>query len=154
MTDPMNALWQAQQDAAANFTDSWRTLLQPGADRAARPQAPAEAADADDPERLVATQPDDDADSDTKPDDDADSDTKPDEVVEPEPSLAEAFQAMQVLHDAQRDLAQHLTRVADLQRDLAEATSAWARRQRDHADALDRVLATLLAAPAERPVES
>ena len=127
MTEPMNELWRAQQSAAAQFTESWRTLLQPGAGRPAPPPS-----DADDAEQHPV-------------------DPEPDEVAEPEPSVEDAFQAIRALRDGQRDLAADLTRWAELQRGLADATTAWASRQRDHADALDRLLAPF--SPGMRPVE-
>lgn len=128
MTDPMTGLWRAQQDAATRMTEGWRALLQPSADRAAGPPAPPEAADP--PQQPVDTDPADDTAGDT-----------PAEVSEPEPSVLDAFQAIQALSDGQRDFAQHMARWAELQRDLADTMASWASRQRDYADSLDRTLA-------------
>ena len=128
MNDPMSELWRAQQDAATRITDSWRTLLQPATGLAARPPAP----DADLPQQLVDTDTDDPAEGETA-----------EEAVEPapEPSVLDAFEAIQALRDGQRHLAKDLTRWAALQHELADTMTAWANRQRDTADALDRILA-------------
>jgi len=40
MGNAMNEPWRAQQDAATRFTESWRDLLRPPADRAPRTPAP------------------------------------------------------------------------------------------------------------------
>jgi hypothetical protein len=143
MTDPMNELWRAQQDAATRLTESWRTLLQPAAGRTTQAPLPPEA---DEPAPQLG---------DTEPADISDSDSgTTDDVIEPEPepefSAVDALQAIQALRDGQRELAQDMTRWAELHRDLADATTAWASRQRDQADALDRLLAPFSADTADR----
>jgi hypothetical protein len=127
MGNPMNDLWRAQQDAATRMAEGWSTLLQPAADRTARPPAPSEITDGDTVEEVV-------------------------EEVEPGPSAADALEAIQALGDGQRDFAGHMARWAEQQRDLADAMTAWAGRQRDAADALDRVLAAFSPATLARPL--
>ena len=139
MNNPMNDLWQAQQEAATRMTESWSTLLQPAVGRTARPPAPSEA---DEPaQELVEADSVDATDSDP-------ADTG--EVADPLPAALDAIKAMQALGDGQRDFAEHMARWAELQRDLADVMTAWASRQRDSADALDRVLAPFSPGPVER----
>jgi hypothetical protein len=130
MNNPMNELWQAQQDAAAQFTDGWRKLLQPAADRTTRAPAPPEA---DDPAAETV---------DTGSDDPADIDTAR-EDVEPEPefSALDVFRAIQALGEGQRDFADHMIRWAELQHALADTLTSWASEQRERVDALNHLLA-------------
>lgn len=130
MGNSMNDLWRAQQDAATRMAESWSTLLQPAADRTARPPAPSEITDGDTVEEVV------------------------EEVVEvePGPSAADAIEAIQALGNGQRDFAGHMARWAEQQRDLADVMTAWAGRQRDSADALDRVLAAFSPETLARPL--
>ena len=129
MDNAMNELWRAQQDAATRLTESWRTLLQPAADRAAQPPTPPEA---DDPAQEPV-----DVDAGYT----IESDTSG-EVAEAGPSALEVIQAIQALSQGQRDFAHHMTRWAELQHGLADSLTAWATRQRDYADALDGILTT------------
>jgi hypothetical protein len=147
MSNPMNDLWRAQQEAAARMTESWSTLLQPAADRKVRPAAPSEVDDAT--EELVGTHPEGAEDVDIVADRDDDTaelepglEPEPEPEPEPDPAAVNAIQALRALGDGQRDLAEHMTGWARQQRDLADAMTAWASRQRDSADALDRVLDT------------
>ena len=129
MDNAMNALWRAQQDAAARAADGWLGLMQPGADRASQtpdpPVAAADQAEATDSGTREASSPE---------------DTTP-EVVDAGPSLLQVIEAVQNLGNGQRDFAEHMTRWAELQRDLADSMTAWASQQREYADALDRLLA-------------
>lgn len=128
MNKPMNELWQAQQDAAARFADSWRTMLQPAADPATRSPVAAE----------VDDRPAETVDIDTEDTSDGDSAR---EVAEPEPAAMNVFQAIQALGDGQREFADQMTRWAELQRELADTLTAWANQQREYADTLNHMLA-------------
>jgi len=131
MNNPMNALWRAQQDAAARAAEGWLGLLQPEADQA--PQIPAPPAAADD-ERQEPTA------GDTTPEV-ATPDDSTTEDIGVDPAPLQAIEAMQNLGNGQRDFAEHMARWAELQRDLADSMTAWASRQREYADALERLLA-------------
>ena len=147
MSNPMNELWRAQQEAAARMTQSWGSLLQPAADRTVETPAPSEVDDAT-PE-LVDTRPEDtDTDSDEQI---AEPEAEPKPEPEPEPAVLNAIQAIQALSEGQREFAEHMTGWAQQQRDVADALTAWASRQRDYADALDRVLASFPTGAAKRP---
>ena len=156
MSNPMNELWQAQQDAATRMAESWRTLLQPAADRTARPPAPPETTPSR-PEPVDTGTVDTgtvDTGTDTGGDDTGTDDTVGSEitgyeiadseptaeVVEPEPAALGAIHAIQALGDGQRDFAGQMARWAQLQHELADAMTTWARHQQDCADALDRAL--------------
>ena len=154
MGNPMNELWQAQQDAATRMAESWRTLLQPAPDRTARPPALPEAAHPQ-PEPVDTgtddTGTDDTTGSEITGYEIADSDPT-EEVVEPEPAGLGAIHAIQALGEGQRDFAGQMARWAQLQHELADAMTTWARRQQDCADALDRALVPFGPGTAGRPV--
>jgi hypothetical protein len=155
MSNPMNELWRAQQEAAARMTQSWGSLLQPAADRTVTTPAPSEVDDA--PPELDDARPEDtDTDPDTdeqiaEPEAEPEPEPEPEAEPEPEPAVLNAIQAIQALGEGQREFAEHMTGWAQQQRDVADALTAWASRQRDYADALDRVLASFPTGAAKRP---
>jgi hypothetical protein len=127
MDNAMNALWRAQQDAAARAAEGWLGLLQPGTNQAPEP-----------PTAAAADQPDAPTDSDI-PDVVTPEGTAP-EAVDVRPSPLQVIEAIQNLGNGQRDFAEHMTHWAELQRDLADNMTAWASRQRECADELERLL--------------
>jgi hypothetical protein len=147
MGNPMNELWQAQQDAATRMAEGWRTLLQPATDRTASPPAPAPAADP--PPQPVATGTHDAGTEDVTAGYTIEEITEPE--PEPEPSALGAIQAIQALSEGQRDFAGQMARWAELQHEFADTLTTWARRQQDHADALDHALAPFALGTVDRP---
>ena len=112
MTDAMEGILRTQREAAAQFTEVWRELLESSA--GGTPGAPVS--------KLVQDQ--------------------LDAVTRSAADYASlALKPVRDLVEGQREFADQMTRWAELQRDLADNMAAWAAQQREYAETLDRLLA-------------
>ena len=112
MDDAMGKMWQAQNQAAARFTELWTDLVTSTA-AAAGGSGAAQSMQ----EQLQALN------------------------RSAADYAAVTLQPFRDLVEGQREFADQMTRWAELQRDLADNMGAWAAQQQAYADRLDRMLA-------------
>jgi len=112
MTEAMEGILRAQRQAAAQFTEVWRELLESSV--GATPGVPASRAVQDHLDAVTRSAAD---------------------------YALVALKPVRDLVEGQREFADQMTRWAELQRDLADNMATWASQQRAYAEALDRLLA-------------
>jgi len=112
MTDAMEGFLRTQAQAAAQFTQVWRELLESSA--GATTGAPASRAMQDHLDAVTRS------------------------ATE---YASVALEPVRDLARGQREFADQMTRWAELQRDLADNMATWAAQQREYAEALDLLLA-------------